>query len=179
MDKNKQPNTLKTDQQDITLREITIDDLPEAGRLFEDNLEHFASGGLAGLYAEAVRVAQSDDSKSEQYGVYNGDELVGYIKADPGNNPSEVEVSYGIDKRATKKGTALAALNAFTEWQNEAGKNVRADVDVRNIASQKVLEKAGFTTKRDMNEDGRIVYEKLSDDETAIAEKLRELGMYW
>lgn len=178
MNKNKQPNTLKTDQQSITLREITFDDLPATESLFKDNLEHFASGGLAGLYPEAVRVLQSDEPVSEQYGVYNGDDLVGYIKADPGNNPSEVEVSYGIDRRATKKGIALAALNAFTELQNESGKNVRADVDVRNIASQKVLEKAGFTAKHGMNEDGRVVYEKLSDDEAALEEKLRELGMF-
>lgn len=56
-----------------------------------------------------------------------------------------VEVGYGILPAYMGKGYATEAVNAVTEWALEAGaKKVEAEAEYGNIASKRVLEKAGF-----------------------------------
>ena len=57
-----------------------------------------------------------------------------------------VEIGYGIKKEFEGKGYMTEAVTAISAWasQQECVFSVEAETDTNNIASQKVLQKAGF-----------------------------------
>jgi len=63
------------------------------------------------------------------------------------NNNGEIEIGYGIDKDYWNKGLMTETVNYLTKWalNHENVKSVVAETLESNLASQKVLQKAGFS----------------------------------
>lgn len=61
--------------------------------------------------------------------------------------PSDVEIGYGIDPACQNRGYITEAVRALADWafRDERCTGIFADVSKMNLASSKVLEKAGFT----------------------------------
>ena len=77
-----------------------------------------------------------------------------------------VEIGYGILKEYEGRGFTTEAVKALTEWAfaNEEVYFVEAETAPENMASQKVLEKNGFSVDGEGNEGMRFVKER---EETA------------
>lgn len=74
-----------------------------------------------------------------------------------------VEIGYGVKKEYEGQGYMTEAVRAIAKWASEqAGvKDVEAETESDNKASQRVLEKAGFRPNGVMGEEGsRYVYVK-------------------
>ena len=71
--------------------------------------------------------------------------LIGY-KGIP-NLQGEVEIGYGISPQVQGNGYMTEAVNAFSAWalQIDDCQSIRAQTDPKNLASQKVLQKAGYS----------------------------------
>lgn len=74
-----------------------------------------------------------------------------------------VEIGYGIKKEFEGKGYMTEAVTAMSAWalQQEGVFSVEAETDANNIASQKVLQKAGFIPNGIIGAEGpRYVWNK-------------------
>lgn len=167
---------LPTDKGDVTVRTLTQKDLPSLDEFFASNDEHLARGGLMGdaLFESVVQELDKPTGGSRM-GVFVSDRLVGYIGVTPHHKGGR-EVSYGIDKAFSRKGIALSALKAVTEYEHAQGNSVIAEVEHSNSASMKLLEKAGFHYDGYDGEEHREVY--VSESGTMSEEEFyRRLGM--
>lgn len=151
----------ETDVPGVTVRGISEADLPEVKALFEDNVIH--SGPVTSdefLYDRVAQdVARGDGVTDRRLGVRFEDKLVGYIDVSSSEisyDPSDVEISYFIDKKHIKKGIAKAAVGAVVGYEDNRGHNVIAEVDYGNEASLKLLKKLGFEEHPE-DKDDRIV----------------------
>lgn len=72
------------------------------------------------------------------------------------NDLGEVEIGYGIDEKYRRKGYGLEAVNAIMEWilKNENVYYITAETEPDNIASQGLLQKAGFLPTGMMGDEG-------------------------
>lgn len=90
------------------------------------------------------------------------------------NESGEVEVGYGIEEEHRRKGYGLEAVNVMMEWafQNEKVYYIMAETLADNTASQRLLEKAGFTPTGTIGEEGpRFEKEKPKTSYTSLSEK--------
>ena len=74
-----------------------------------------------------------------------------------------VEIGYGISESYEGRGYATEAVSAVTAWasRQEGIKCVEAEAEEDNIASLRVLEKAGFVPNGERGEEGlRFVWKK-------------------
>ena len=72
-----------------------------------------------------------------------------------------IEIGYGLKEEYRHHGYMTEAVKAITEWalSQESVKQVEAETDAENIASQKVLFRSGFVSNGKMGEEGpRFVY---------------------
>ena len=72
-----------------------------------------------------------------------------------------VEIGYGLKEEYTHQGYMTEAVRAITEWalSQENVKQVEAETEEKNIASQNVLFRSGFVRNGEMGEEGpRFVY---------------------
>ena len=62
------------------------------------------------------------------------------------NSNGVVEIGYGIMEKYQGKGYATEAVKAISNWAFQEPKvsSIEAEIDEKNIASKKVLEKCGF-----------------------------------
>lgn len=96
------------------------------------------------------------------------------------NESGEVEVGYGIEEEHRRKGYGLEAVNVMMEWafQNEKVYYIMAETLADNTASQRLLEKAGFTPTGTIGEEGpRFEKEKPQTSFTSLLEKERTGNM--
>lgn len=58
----------------------------------------------------------------------------------------EIEIGYGIDEKFRNQGYMTETIGGIVEWlkRNQKAKTVKAETDISNISSVKVLEKNGF-----------------------------------
>lgn len=76
-----------------------------------------------------------------------------------------VEIGYGMDPAYEGKGLMTEAVSAVVRWasQQPGVSSIEAETEPSNIASQRVLEKAGFVPKGVMGAEGpRYVWRKES-----------------
>lgn len=67
-----------------------------------------------------------------------------------------VKIGYGIDQKYESRGLTTEAVIALIKWASEQPGvlHIEAETDPHNIASQKVLQKAGFLPNGVMGEEG-------------------------
>ncbi len=86
----------------------------------------------------------------------NSKQAVGDICFKGLNDNGSVEIGYGIKKEYEGKGLMTEAVTAMAKWaSNQTGVSyVEAETDPDNVASQRVLQKAGFLPNGEIGEEG-------------------------
>jgi RimJ/RimL family protein N-acetyltransferase len=110
---------------------------------------------LAGL-AEAVQEKFSPSA----WLITAGGELVGLMSVTSVLEDSRLQIGYGVAPDSQGRGHASAAVAALMNWAQSDGRvrGLYAETRTDNIASQRVLERAGFTKvgERLDEEDGAL-----------------------
>lgn len=72
------------------------------------------------------------------------------------NDNGSVEIGYGIEKKYEGKGLMTEAVTAMAQWaSNQLGvSQIEAEIEANNIASQRVLQKAGFLANGIIGKEG-------------------------
>ena len=113
-------------------------------------------------YTEMLGGSLSNPDKRIWYAIWNME-----LKDEPGiiigdfsfkglSDDGVVEIGYGLKEEYRHYGYMTEALKAITEWalSQKSVKQVEAETDAENIASQKVLLQSGFISNGKMGEEG-------------------------
>jgi len=138
----------------ITLRQFTIDDAPHIFILINNNREHFEQFGdtTSEKYKTLTEVGESilhpKNEERLRFGIWNEkQEFVGSINLTPDEkNKQRGEIGYYLSPHHTGKGHMLNSLLTLTAhaFTKQGYEELYGKVHEDNIASQKVLMKAGF-----------------------------------
>ena len=143
-----------------------LDDVEESERLLDARLpKEWPDRELAEFLPVYARLLR-EDPRLLGYGVWlliERDSRTVVGSAGFQGRPSaegEIELGYGVHPDFRNHGYATEAARALLRWASEqpAVKRVIAHCDQDNIASQRVVEKAGMT-RREVQADGRIRFE--------------------
>ena len=118
-------------------------------------------------YTEMLEGSLSNPDKRIWYASWNME-----LKDDPGTIAGDfcfkglgddgvIEIGYGLKEEYRHHGYMTEAVKAITEWavSQESVKQVEAETEENNAASQNVLFRAGFIRNGEMGEEGpRFVY---------------------
>ena len=132
----------------IELKMLTADNASDYFKLIDDNRRYF--GNFNNLdqdkYQSVQEVENSLKSADKiRYGVYQGDNLVGTINLQNiAEQEGGVEIGYLVAEKYIGRNIATRALMKLMRYAKNNFRYLVADAHVDNIASQRVLEKAGF-----------------------------------
>lgn len=145
---------LPTERADVSLKEmVDIGDDIAYFLLVDANREHLSRHGDAtsGKYPsiESVTKAREEAGDKLRMGIWGAREgqngmMVGTIHARPNEDKTEVELGYLLGKQYLGQGYATIAVRALTAHLTDQYERITADVHTQNIASMRVLERAGF-----------------------------------
>lgn len=113
-------------------------------------------------YTEMLEGSLSNPDKRIWYAIWNMElkndleTIVGDFCFKGLGDDGVVEIGYGLKEEYRHYGYMTEALKAITEWalSQESVKQVEAETDAENIASQKVLLQSGFISNGKMGEEG-------------------------
>ena len=113
-------------------------------------------------YAEMLEGSLSNPDKRIWYAIWNMElkndleTIVGDFCFKGLGDDGVVEIGYGLKEEYRHYGYMTEALKAITEWalSQESVKQVEAETNAENIASQKVLLQSGFISNGKMGEEG-------------------------
>ena len=113
-------------------------------------------------YTEMLEGCLSNSDKRIWYAIWNmelKDEsgiIVGDFCFKGLSDDGVIEIGYGLKEEYRHHGYMTEAVKAITEWalSQESVKQVEAETDAENIASQKVLLQSGFISNGKMGEEG-------------------------
>lgn len=115
---------------------------------------------MKAAYGEMLDGALTHPDRRQWYAVWficlKGGERIGDLCFKGVSAEGSTEIGYGILPEFRGRGYATEAVNAAVKWAlNQPGiVTVEAETDAGNIASQQVLEKAGFRATGQMGEEG-------------------------
>ena len=131
-------------------------------------IENESDSEMKQAYTEMLEGSLSNSDKRIWYAIWNmelKDEsgiIVGDFCFKGLSDDGVIEIGYGLKEEYRHHGYMTEAVIAITEWalSQESVKQVEAETDAENIASQKVLFRSGFVSNGKMGEEGpRFVYE--------------------
>ena len=113
-------------------------------------------------YAEMLEGSLSNPDKRIWYAIWNmelKDEsglIVGDFCFKGLSDDGVIEIGYGLKEEYRHHGYMTEAVKVITEWalSQDGVKQVEAETDAENIASQKVLLQSGFISNGKMGEEG-------------------------
>ena len=113
-------------------------------------------------YAEMLEGSLSNPDKRRWYAIWNmelKDEsgiIVGDFCFKGLSDDGVIEIGYGLKEEYRHHGYMTEAVKVITEWalSQDGVKQVEAETDAENIASQKVLLQSGFISNGKMGEEG-------------------------
>lgn len=113
-------------------------------------------------YTEMLGGSLSNPDKRIWYAIWNMElkndleTIVGDFCFKGLGDDGVVEIGYGLKEEYRHYGYMTEALKAITEWalSQKSVKQVEAETDAENIASQKVLLQSGFISNGKMGEEG-------------------------
>ena len=113
-------------------------------------------------YAEMLEGSLSNPDKRIWYAIWNmelKDEsgiIVGDFCFKGLSDDGVIEIGYGLKEEYRHHGYMTEAVKVITEWalSQDGIKQVEAETDAENIASQKVLLQSGFISNGKMGEEG-------------------------
>ena len=121
-------------------------------------------------YTEMLEGSLSNPDKRIWYAIWNmelkddPETIVGDFCFKGFGDDGVIEIGYGLKEEYRHHGYMTEAVIAITEWalSQDGVKQVEAETDAENIASQKVLFRSGFVSNGKMGEEGpRFVYEDI------------------
>ena len=125
-------------------------------------IENESDPEMKQAYTEMLEGSLSNPDKRIWYAIWNmelKDEsgiIVGDFCFKGLSDDGVIEIGYGLKEEYRHYGYMTEALKAITEWalSQESVKQVEAETDAENIASQKVLLQSGFISNVKMGEEG-------------------------
>ena len=125
-------------------------------------IENESDSEMKQAYTEMLEGSLSNSDKRIWYAIWNmelKDEsgiIVGDFCFKGLSDDGVIEIGYGLKEEYRHYGYMTEALKAITEWalSQESVKQVEAETDAENIASQKVLLQSGFISNGKMGEEG-------------------------
>ena len=125
-------------------------------------IENESESEMKQAYTEMLEGSLSNSDKRIWYAIWNmelKDEsgiIVGDFCFKGLSDDGVIEIGYGLKEEYRHYGYMTEALKAITEWalSQESVKQVEAETDAENIASQKVLLQSGFISNGKMGEEG-------------------------
>ena len=125
-------------------------------------IENESDPEMKQAYTEMLEGSLSNSDKRIWYAIWNmelKDEsgiIVGDFCFKGLSDDGVIEIGYGLKEEYRHYGYITEALKAITEWalSQESVKQVEAETDAENIASQKVLLQSGFISNGKMGEEG-------------------------
>lgn len=113
-------------------------------------------------YAEMLEGSLSNPDKRIWYAIWNmelKDEsgiIVGDFCFKGLSDDGVIEIGYGLKEEYRHHGYMTEAVKVITEWalSQDGVKQVEAETDAENIASQKVILQSGFISNGKMGEEG-------------------------
>lgn len=166
---------IPTEQVGIVLRQLATeaDDIAYFEAV-DANREHLSQFGdrTAEKYQtlEDVTNARLSAGDKVRMGIWDGDTFVGTVNATP--DDEGVEIGYWLDSRHTGHGYATLAAKALGGHVAQRYPKVHADVIEVNVASVRVLERAGY--RQTAKEAGRLIFELNKTSETLSKPTIRE-----
>ena len=125
-------------------------------------IENESDSEMKQAYTEMLEGSLSNSDKRIWYAIWNME-----LKDESGiivddfcfkglSDDGVIEIGYGLKEEYRHYGYMTEALKAITEWalSQESVKQVEAETDAENIASQKVLLQSGFISNGKMGEEG-------------------------
>jgi RimJ/RimL family protein N-acetyltransferase/mannose-6-phosphate isomerase-like protein (cupin superfamily) len=165
------PLTLRTEQDPVVPRQLTVEDAPAYFAAVDANRDHLSQFGdeTAAKYPDIQSVVNSIATPSNpdkiRMGIWDGDTFVGSANLTPDEDGHATEIGYWLDARHQGHGYATVAARALAIYGQKQFGKVYAHVSTEpmeigdrvNDKSVSVLERVGF--KRTAREAGRLVYE--------------------
>lgn len=142
---------IKTER--LTIR-ITSDD--EMAALIAEQTED----ALKIAYGEMLAQSKANPQQRQWYAMWfielPSGERIGELCFKGLSCEGTTEIGYGLLPKFWGKGYASEAVKAITEWasRQQGVKQIEAETDAENIASQKVIIKAGFMPTGEVGEEG-------------------------
>lgn len=146
----------------INLRKYELDDAPIIYNELGCNpniIKHTGWNPYSSIESTIQMIKQYIDNDEYSWVIEANEEIVGTIGAyDYSNNDNSIEIGYSIFESEWNKGYASAALLLACNYLTSKGVcKIKAWTSKDNIASIKILEKAGFSLVGTI-EDGLIIY---------------------
>lgn len=168
---SRNPIEISGAQGGMQLRQLMLADAAELFALIDTNREHLSQLGdiTAEKYPDLASVEASilpvEQASKLRFAIRDGNgALVGTVNLSPQTNkPNQMEIGYYIGQEYGGRGYATEAVGILCDWAyKERGlSRIFANAHPDNIASQKVLEKAGFERLTEPAENADVVFEKL------------------
>lgn len=146
------PLVIEIPEHGITLRELTLQDVPLLFDLVDYDPDHLRQFGddIAEKYASIEKIEASiltpENAAKTRFGIWVDDTLVGRINIEPIQTGVSAEVGYFVGKKYIGNNYAATALKALCDYAfTSLGYQVlEAHIAVGNEASRKAVEKCGF-----------------------------------
>jgi RimJ/RimL family protein N-acetyltransferase/GNAT superfamily N-acetyltransferase len=169
---------IPTERQNLTLRQLSIEDAPAYFEAVDANRKHLSQfeDETASKYPDLPSVEQSILEPSNphkiRFGIWDDDAFVGSINLTPNDNGKTAEVGCWLDGRHTGNGYATLATTALSGYASPKFQKLYAEIVDGNEASVRVLERAGYhqTAKKA----GRLVFELDKNHETSTGLVIRD-----
>lgn len=141
------PAEIETDMTGLILRHMTtIADDVERFEYQQRNKNHLAEfGNTVDETVEATTARRLRDGDGV-FGIWFDNQLVGTVAYQTEHSDTEVAIGVSLDKDATGRGYALAAVKALTAYALTRFGRVYAEVDINNVKSINLLIRSGFQT---------------------------------
>ncbi len=145
IDRNKKTSS---ENPEVDVRLLTADDADDYMALLAKNRERMSDVKHKidpyALYGTPEGLIEHLEQGEGRHGIWADGQLVGGIDTMPMDRADNQEVSYWLDKESTRRGIGLTALKLLTNRKDQAGISLTGVVEQGNIASWRLLERAGY-----------------------------------
>jgi len=125
---------------------------PLSDEEMQDMIDNETNEELKAAYLEMLAGCQKHPERRIWYALWvlklndGSERIVGSLSFKGLNDNGMVEIGYGMNPQYEGKGLMTEAVSAAVQWAAEQPGvlSIEAETEPHNIASQKVLEKAGF-----------------------------------
>lgn len=146
----------------MTIQTKRLHIYPETDAQMEQTIAAQSDADLKEAFQQMLDGCRSHPTQREWYALWNlerNDEskaIVGHLSFLGAPSHGMVEIGYGIHAAYERQGYMTEAVSAAVRWAaaQEGVEQIEAETEKDNIASQRVLQKAGFVRSGEMGAEG-------------------------